>query len=114
MPQTRYEYTTVGGQDVVRLYEQIAAAATRAQQQNERANRASSASAKALSAGIADVRMQVEGFTTSLGPVGPALASLSSAGIAGAAVAGIAGIATGMVAGAVNAARYADSLLDQS
>jgi len=114
MPQTRYEYTTVGGEDVIRLYNQIAQAATRAQQQNERANRASSASAKALSAGIADVRMQVEGFTTSLGPVGPALASLSSAGIAGAAVAGIAGIATGMVAGAVNAARYADSLLDQS
>jgi hypothetical protein len=140
VPRIVYELTATGGVQVARLFEQIGAAAKRAQAQLpgnggesrrlfegigqaaelnlkkiDREARRASLGMHAVNASMRELRSASATTLGALGPVGNVLGSLTLAGgVAGAAVAGVTAIAGALFIGAKRAADFADALDDQA
>jgi hypothetical protein len=104
----------VTGDDVARLFGEIAGAAEKAQTRIDRANRRTEAGLRAVNAGMSDLRGAADAALGRLGPVGSALGALGSAGVAGVAIGGITAIGAGLFTAAKRAAEFADEIDDSA
>src|SRR5215831_10067091 len=112
---TEFIFTSQGGADVVRLWDQIASAAAVAGKKVPEAAKESSVALEAMNFSVKEVQRTVEEFASTLGgPLGRGLQVLQGLGTTGAVAAGIIGIGGALATAGVEAAKFAQELTDQA